>query len=215
MKTKALSNIESKMNEIDESSMRYQILNSARNFKTSWLELAQYLYSVNKDKLFKSWGYISFETYCVKEIGIKKQTASKLLNSYYFLSKEEPQYLDEDIRKEKPPVSLPDYEAINVLRKAKKNKGISDTDYGRLKENVFEKAVEPKEVGKQFRSMLARMNEVDPEEERKTRRISTIKRMITTLKNLKKEVEILKLLPEKILKDTDKIILSLEENLEE
>ncbi|MBW1854771.1 MAG: hypothetical protein JRJ00_08860 [Deltaproteobacteria bacterium] len=37
-KTKAISHIESKMTGLDESSLRYQTLQSAKRFKTSWVE---------------------------------------------------------------------------------------------------------------------------------------------------------------------------------
>ena len=94
--TKSLEGISSKMESIDKESIRYRILNSAKNFKTSWIDLGQSLYSVWKDKLYKEWGYMTFEAYTAKEIGIKKPTAIKLLKSYYFLEREEPAYLRKD-----------------------------------------------------------------------------------------------------------------------
>ena len=83
--TKSLQNIEEKMKGLDENSLRYHILESAKSFKTSWVELGRSLYSVWKDKLYKEWGYSTMDAYTGKEIGIRKQTAMKLLKSYYFL----------------------------------------------------------------------------------------------------------------------------------
>ena len=210
MKTKAITDIELKMETIDESSFRYQALDAAKKFKINWIELAKYLYQIRTDKLFKEWGYISFDTYCTKEIGIKKQTAFKLLSSYYFLIREEPDFLQEDNLKTKGPSTLPHYEAVNILRRAKTNKNMNTSDYNRLKESVLQRASEPREVGKQFRSMLWAVKSVDPEKERRNRSIATIKRLITTFKTLKKEAELLKLLPEKLIKEAERVVFSIE-----
>lgn len=198
------------MEGLDPSSFRYQVLDASRRFKTNWVELAKYLYIIKKDKLYKEWGYIGLDNYCTKEIGIKKQTAFKLLSSYYFLTREDPEFLEEEILQKKDPKTLPGYEAINILRRAKGNKGLTQEDYNHLKEEVLGKAIEPREVGKQYRSMLSLVKNIDPEEEKKIRRITTIKRLIGTLKTLRKEVEILKLLPDKFTKQIDSIISNLE-----
>ena len=75
MKTKSLERLEEKMTGIEEGSIRYRVLQSAKNFKTSWIDLGQALYSVWKDKSYKGWGYMTFDAYSQKEIGIKKATA--------------------------------------------------------------------------------------------------------------------------------------------
>lgn len=194
------------MENIDTASFRYQILEAAKRFKANWIDLAKLLYTVKKDKLFKEWGYISFDSYCTKEIRIRKQTAFKLLSSYYFLTHEEPQSMEDTN-------TLPNYEAINILRRARQNRYLKGRDYDELREAVFGKASEPREVGRQYRSMLALIKQADPEKERMDKRIATIKRLLSTLKSLRKEMELLKLLPLKILKDTDRIISFLEEEL--
>ena len=94
--TRTLDRIDSQMQGVEEGSVRHLALRSAKNFKTSWVELGRALYTVWKDKCYKAWGYITFDAYTAKEIGIKKQTAMKLLKSYYFLEKEEPAVLNEE-----------------------------------------------------------------------------------------------------------------------
>ena len=116
--TKSLSNIERRMDESSGDPIRRRMLECAKNFKTSWIDLGQSLYSVWKDKLYKDWGYMTFEAYTAKEIGIKKQTAMKLLKSYYFLEKEEPVMLDKERAEGASPAALPNYESVNVLRLA-------------------------------------------------------------------------------------------------
>lgn len=201
--------------DTDISSFRDKVLETAKQFKTNWLELARHLYIVKKDKCFKEWGYIDFDKYCTKELAIKKQTAFKLLSSYYFLTQKEPQFLEEEILHKKDVKNIPSFEAIDVLRRAKAKKDLSEGDYGHLKEAVLEKSMEPREVGKQLRSMLWAAKNVDPEAERINRRVAIIKRLLGTLKTLRKEVELLKILPDNIIRDTDKVIEKLEMELEQ
>lgn len=210
-------NLDSNIEDTDISLLRSQILDVAKKFKTNWLELAKHLYIIKKKKLFKDWGYMDFEGYCTKEIAIKKQTAFKLLSTYYFLTHEEPKFLEEEIIQKNDPKTLPPFESIDILRKAKAKtkKDLSEEDYNHLKDVVLEKSMEPKEIGKQFKSMLWAAKEVDPEEARTNKRVATIRRFVGTLKGLKKEIEILKLFPDKILKDVNNIIFSLESELEQ
>ena len=133
IKSKSLKHIEAKMENLDVNSLRYHILESAKNFKCSWIELGRSLYSVWKDKMYKEWGYVNFDVYVSREIGIRKQTAMKLLKSYYFLEKEEPQYLKNEYAALAEPAQLPSYESVNILRQAKNNKGLDEDDYRRLK----------------------------------------------------------------------------------
>lgn len=213
LKTKSISSLEEKMQGLDENSLRRRILESARNFKTSWLELGQALYSVWKDKLYKEWGFASFESYTSREIGIRKQTALKLLRSYYFLEKEEPAYLKEDYAGGATLASVPTYETINVLRLAKNKKALDEDDYNNLKKEVFEKGKDCREVRRDLTALIKQREELQPEEAYRKRRVATVKRFLSTLKALKKEIEISKLLPAAIIKEAEKLIEKLESEL--
>lgn len=210
MRQELMSSVEGKVDYVDTASFREQVQDVAKRFKTNWIELAKHLYTVKKDKLFKGWGYVDFDEYCAKEISIKKQTAFKLLNSYHFLTREEPQFLVAENLQKKKPDRLPDYEAVNILRKAKANKELKETDYKQLREDVFERASEPRELGKQFRSMIWAAKDIDPEQERADRRMVSIKRLLSTFRTLKKEAEILKLLPGEIIKEAENVVASIE-----
>lgn len=210
LKTKSVKGIEEKMENLDEGSIRYIVLRSAKNFKTSWIELGQALYTVWKDKLYKQWGYNTFDTYTLKEIGIRKQTALKLLRSYYFLEKEEPMYLKEDYADSSDVALVPSYESIDVLRLAKNKKRLEQEDYDNLKKEIFQKGKDVREVRKDLTSLIRQRQELEPEEAAKKRRLATVKRLLSTLKTLKKEVEVLKLLPASIIREIDTLIGKLE-----
>ena len=210
IKTKTLERIEEKMQNMDENSLRYQILQKVKNFKTSWISLGQALYSVWKDKLYKEWGYSTFEVYTAKEIGIKKTTAMKLLRSYYFLEKEEPAYLEKDYAESREVVSIPSCDAVNVLRLAKNKKTLDRNDYAELKKKVFEKGQEAREIKKDLTALIKEKEELEPFDERKRRKITTLKRLLGTLKTIKRDMELLKIVPAAIIKDTAGLISKIE-----
>jgi len=212
-KTKSLKTIEQRMSNLDQDSLRYKILESAKNFKTSWVELGQALYAAWKDKLYKEWGYAQFETYTAKEIGIRKQTAMKLLRSYYFLEKEEPAYIRKDYAESADVAKLPSYETINILRVAKNKKELDKQDYVHLKEEIFEKGKDAREARRDLASLIRQREELQPEEAWEKRKLSTVKRLLSTLKSLKKEAETLKLLPSGIIKEATALIKSIESEI--
>ncbi|MFA4889813.1 MAG: hypothetical protein WC628_09615 [Candidatus Omnitrophota bacterium] len=213
IKSKAIKNLEQRMQDLNGDSLRYHVLESAKNFKSSWLELGRSLYSVWKDKLYKEWGYNSFDNYSAREIGIRKQTAMKLLRSYYFLEKEEPGYIKEDYLQGAEPSKVPSFESVDVLRMAKNKKTLDKEDYENLKKDIFEKGKDFREVRKDLTSLIRSRQELEPEEAQERKRTSTVRRFIGTLKAIKQEMEILKLLPAPLVKEVSSLIEKLEREL--
>lgn len=211
---KSLEKLDQKMENLDENSLRFHILQNAKNFKTSWIELGRALYTVSKDKLYKEWGYSSFDIYTAKEIGIRKQTAMKLLRSYYFLEKEEPLYLKKDFVENADAAKIPSYEAVDVLRQAKNKKVLDENDYSALKKEIFEKGKDYREVKKDLTAMIRERDELEPEEAREKKKISTVRRFIGILKSLKQEAEVLKLLPNPLIKEAAALIDKLEAEIQ-
>jgi hypothetical protein len=195
---------------MDRDSLRYRILESAKLFKTSWINLGQALYSVWKDKLYKEWGYNSIESYTAREIGIRKQTAMKLLRSYYFLEKEEPGYLKEDYTESAEAGSLPTYESVDVLRMAKNKKILDEEDYASLKKAIFEKGRDARDARRDLTAMIRERQKLKPQEAWQKKKIATVKRFIGILKSLEREIETLKLLPQPLLRETVSLINKLE-----
>jgi len=209
-KTKSIERIEEKMGAMDAESMRYQVLNNAKSFKTSWIGLGQALYTVWKDKLYKDWGYNKFDIYTSKEIGIRKQTALKLLRSYNFLEREEPYYLKKDFNEQANASALPTHEAIDVLRLASKKKDIDKVDYTRLKKNVLEKGKDAREIKKDLTALIRQREELEPEEAWRKRKLTLLKRFLSMLNSIKEEIKFSKMLPMSIIKDVEGLIKKLE-----
>lgn len=203
--TKSIRNIENKMEEVSEASLRYKALKSAKDFKTSWIELGQTLFSVWQDKMYKDWGFEEFDSYTQKEIGIRKQTALKLLRSYSFLEREEPRYIKKDYAEAAEAGTVPTYEAVDVLRQAK-NKELDRQDYANIRKYVLEDGKDAKDVKKDLTQMIKQREDIDPEEARKKKRLQVLKRMVSLLRSVRKEIKISNILPEKELKEIGRII---------
>ena len=208
-KSKSIENLERRMENLDPETFRYQTLDAARGFKSSWIALGQFLFTIYKDKLFKDWGYLTFEAYCAKEIGIRQPTALKLLKSYSFLETEEPAFLKKEALEEKKPGQIPSYEAVNALRLAKANERISESDYEELREEVLDDVKEEGEVKKKIRYILKTGAKKDSEENLPERKASAIKKLLNHLVNAKNEMIELEM-PDKISRQVDSLIESLE-----
>jgi len=207
-KSKSMRHIEQKMEAVEKGSMRYQVLEASRNFKASWIALGQILYTVYKDKFFKEWGYLTFEAYCKEEIGIQKQTAGKLLHSYYFLEKNEPQFL-KSVQSEDgvKPKDIPSVDAVHVLRLAANKKELTEEDYQDFKKSVFEDGKEAKDVKRDVGLRLRSLREEeDPEKARADRRMQTLRRFISTIKTLQKEAVYSHLVSDRTAKEIDKLL---------
>ena len=146
--TKGSQHIEQLMRQLPPESERYQVLATAKQFKSSWVELGEWLAKVSNKKQFSEWGFTSFEDYCTKEIRIRRQTAEKLLLAFRFLERREPSLLE---RKEGRP--LPDYRSIDLLRKADEREHFSMEEYSELRRAVIEEERNHPSVAKRFRDM--------------------------------------------------------------
>ena len=215
IKSKSIRNLEQKMAQIEPGSLRYQVLEASKKFKLSWIELGQILYTVYRDKHFKEWGYLSFEAYCQAEVGIQKQTAGKLIHSYYFLEKDEPELL-KGIHADglAGPKNIPSLDAVNVLRLVAKNKELTEDDYKEFKKSVFEDGKDGKEVKKQVGLRLRSLREgEDPQKARAQHRTSTLRRLYATLKTLEKEVNAANLVSDRTSKEIEKLLGYLESEI--
>lgn len=205
---------EERIKNLEPDELRPFVLAKAKDFKTSWISLGQALFSIYQDKIYRQWGYQHFETYVIKEIGIRKDTGLALVRSYGFLEKEEPQYLDKQYVENREPAHVPTPEAVNILRMVKDKKDVfTPQDYERFKSDILEKGRDAREVKKDLTQMMRQRQEIDPEEARQKERRSTITRMVSALKTLKRDIETLKLLPAELIKDADHLIAKIEAEL--
>jgi hypothetical protein len=214
MTTKTLSEIETLMVGLDPESLRFHVLDAVKRFKGNWLELGRFVSVVEERGAFRDWGFATFESYCTRELKLKRLTVVKLLNSFRFLKKEEPDFLSSALSAGEK-AELPDYESVNILRQARAKKAITGEDYARLRSAVFADEVPAREVGRQYRGLLqsAREAALDPEEAFLRKRQESLKRLLGSLRTIKNTIELSHLLPASGLDTLKKLISQVEEEL--
>ena len=208
--SKAVRQLEDRMVDVEPGTIRREALEAAKRFKTSWIELGRVLWTVYREKKFREWGYLTFEAYCAKEIGIRAATAKKLLHSYYFLEREEPSVL-KSLADERPD-KVPQVDSVNMLRLLKNRKEVPADNYRQVRSYVLEKGGEAPQVRQEIRSLLEAA-QPDPEAARAARRQTAIRRMIGTMRSLKAELTEAKLLPMKLLAEMEALLKKLEQEL--
>src|SRR5512146_709653 len=143
--TATAEKIQSRLEDLPEGSMRRRVLECARRFKSSWVELGRMLSQVRRESLWREWGYPSFDAYCGKELFIRKQTAEKLTMSYGFIETHEPELVREDASR--PP---PAFEVIDVLSRAEAAGRLSDDGWREMRENVLERPITPAALSREL-----------------------------------------------------------------
>ena len=191
--------------------IRVDLVEHAKTFKTSWMHLGQGRYSVWRDKMYHAWGYEKFEDYVIKELGLKKPLALKLVKTYFFVEQEEPAYLKEEFSEERDAKAVPGYESLDVLRLARKHKELNRDDYVKLRKDIFEKGKDAGEVRKDLTAMIKERKQVDPDEEREMRHQQSVKRFLNALKTFKQDMETLKLIEADIIDEAEELLKKMEE----
>lgn len=134
---------------------RAQVVESARRFKASWVDLASHLVRVKQEGLWEVWGFSTFEAYCSKELRIKRTTAQKLVASYSFLSRREPDLLTDRSLKER----APSFEVIEVLSRAEERGQLDDRTYAEVRDTLWE---QPVDAARLKRELARRFPEPEP-----------------------------------------------------
>lgn len=202
-KTRGEQAIEQIMETLSPESERYQVLATARTFKSSWVALGERLLRVKRGGLFQEWGYENFEAYCAQEIRIKKPTAQKLTLAYDFLEREEPQL----VPRQGEIAPVPDYRSVELLRQAREEKGFSAEDYAGLRRAVLEENRSHPTVQKRFKEVAtAQEGGPSPSEQ--------LRGALQTARRLASQLERLGTAPDHAPTDLARLILWLEGQLE-
>lgn len=200
-----------KKNELGAEALRQELAEYAKTFKVSWVHLGQGLYSVHRDKLYYAWGYEKFEDYVIRELGLKKPLALKLVKTYFFVEQEEPAYLKKEFSEAREPAVVPGYEGLDVLRLARRRNEITREDYAKLRKDIFDKGRDASLVKKDLTAIIKERKQVDPEEERERRNQASIKKFLGALKNFANDMESLKLVDADIVEEAQGLLKKLEE----
>jgi hypothetical protein len=143
--TKVVSRLQERIDALPEGSFRRKVLETARRFKSSWVELGRLLSQVRREESWREWGYDGFEGYCSKELFLTRATAEKLTVSYGFLERREPEMVRAREVREAPP-----FEVIEVLSRAEAAGRFDDAAWAEMREGVLEGGADRAEVARRL-----------------------------------------------------------------
>jgi hypothetical protein len=143
--SKAVERIAARIEDLPEGSLRRRVLEGARRFKASWVELARLLAQVRREETWGEWGFSSFERYCARELFLRKATADKLTASYGFLERHEP-----ELARAREARGAPAFEVIEVLSRAEAAGRLPPGGYQELREEVLGRGATPASVSRRL-----------------------------------------------------------------
>jgi hypothetical protein len=158
---------------------RVEVLRRARTFKSSWIELAESLTNVRRNKQWQAWGYETFEAYAKNELHLKMETVDKLTGSFAFLQKRAPEVLARDgVR-----AQIPTYQAVDFLRRAEAAEDAPAEAVTEVRRRVLEEVQPLPSVAREFKEVVL----PTPPAERKKRDVAGLKNVAGRLRELLRE----------------------------
>jgi len=139
--------------------LRVHVVRRARDFKRSWVMMAEALVEVRNRESYLDWGYDDFYSYCSLELQLKQATADKLTGSYVALKRHAPSVLKRDGLNER----IPTCDAVDYFAKALQKSPGNDAEHepavdrevvDELRHAVFEEGAPVTELRKRFNPLL-------------------------------------------------------------
>ncbi|MCA9720729.1 MAG: hypothetical protein H6713_37475 [Myxococcales bacterium] len=112
--TKKIDQLAELLEKTGGDAQRLDVVKRTQKFKRSWIELAEALAKVQRERAYTRWGFKDFFEYCSAELTIKKATAEKLVLSYTTIRRHAPEVLKWDGVAR----TIPSYEAVDYYSRA-------------------------------------------------------------------------------------------------
>jgi hypothetical protein len=139
--------------------LRLHVVRRAREFKRSWVVMAEALVEVRNREAYLAWGYQDFYSYCSLELQLTRATADKLTGSYVALKRHAPSVLKRDgLQEQIPTCDAVDYFAKVLKKSASSEAGperaVDQAVVDELRYAVFEEGAPVVELRRRFNSVL-------------------------------------------------------------
>ena len=139
--------------------LRIELVRRARNFKRTWVEMAEALVEVRDTQAYLAWGYQDLYAYCHQELLLRQPTVDKLTGSFVALRRHAPAVLQRDGVDQ----LIPTCDAVDYFAKAMRAgddadadgpRELSDDVLGELKTAVFEDGASVAKLRRRFNPVL-------------------------------------------------------------
>ena len=166
--------------------LRVDVIRRSREFKRSWVMMAEALVEVRNRQAYLEWGYEDFYGYCSLELQIKRATADKLTGSYVALQQHAPAVLKRGGLNER----IPTCDAVDYFAKAlqrgseddRRDPGVRPEIVDELRHAVFEEGAPVSDLRKRFNPVLNAKPEA-------VEQIDAIRRATATVRRLERTIE--------------------------
>lgn len=157
--TKTERMLEAAMQTHADDPERVTVLDRARRFKRSWIDLAAALVEVRERESWRRWGYPGFDEYCAKELHLKRGTVDKLCASYGFLRANRPRLVD--AADDEAPI--PSWQAVHFVARAEERGAADERTIAEMKRAVFDEGAPAPVISRKYREVAF---PIDDEEKR-------------------------------------------------
>jgi hypothetical protein len=172
-KTKVEQALAAAENEHAGDPARADLLRRTRQFKASWIELAEALTESRRRNDFRRWGYDSFEDYTRRELFLKQETVDKLTGSFLFLKKRAPEVLERDGLQR----SIPSYQVVDFLRRAETESDAPESTVEQIRKRVFEDGAGLPSVVREFKESVFPVDPVEKKDRDRSNLLNVAKRL--------------------------------------
>lgn len=182
---------------------RSELIERARRFKSSWIELAEGLTRVRRTGQWKRWGYPSFEDYAKSELHLRQETVDKLTGSFLFLKKNAPDVLTRDGVGDR----IPSYQAVDFLRRAEEQESAPREAVDEIRKRVLEDGASLPTVSRKFEEVVFPISE----DTRRERDVNGLRNVARRLADLVAESQVLdEALSNQVTRTLEKLLAALD-----
>jgi hypothetical protein len=178
--TKTDRALEDKMLAFAGDPERVEALRKTRDFKRSWLELAEALTQLREREAWRRWGHVSFEEYCRRELHLKPTTAAKLVGSYAFLRSNEPRVI-ERTRSDDLRAPVPSLQAVDFVARAAERGAADSTTMREIRRAAFDEGAEAPLLSRRYREVAFPVDEGERGDRLRSQLVSTARRLASLI----------------------------------
>jgi hypothetical protein len=151
LKTRTEQAMDAAIHAHSDDPERVMVLERAKRFKRTWIELAEVLVRVRESEGWARWGFRSFDDYCSKELRLRAGTVDKLCASYGFLRANAPRLLRDEPDDLVRPV--PSWQAVDFVARAEERGAVSAQTLDEMKREVFDEGAPAPALSRKYREV--------------------------------------------------------------